>query len=332
MKNEKIKGIIFGTGYYWKMTEPYLREKLEITSYMDNYAEFVSGKERTYLPEQWKELDFDKIVICVMDFHTKLEMMNQLLDLGVKKERIGFIEEFHKNYNIEIKVIDKNTVELYANGVHVQCENEVEYMIAQQIFAEEEYGFHTKDNYFVIDIGLNIGCASLYFASKSNITTVYGFELSKEVYEKAVNNISSNRKEIADKIAIYNIGLGGKDCREKFATNTNKSYGVKIVRDGIHNNATNLIELEVKQASNTLSEIFSKHKEKCLLKIDCEGAEYEILEDLFNSGELKRVDSIVMEWHDGKYKILENLLEKAGYEYVLTKGYRSFGKCYAWKL
>lgn len=296
---------------------------------------FARGGGKIVLPQQWKELDFDKIVICVMDFHTKLEMMNQLLELGVKKENISFVEEFLKNYSIEIRVIKENTVAFYANGVHVQCENEVEFMIAQEIFAGEEYGFYSKADYFVIDIGLNIGCSSLYFASKSNITAVYGFEPSKVVYNKATNNILSNKKEVRDKITIFNVGLGGKDYKEKFTAfdGIDESRGMKIMQDEIkiYNNAK-IVELEVRQASRVLSEIFSRHEEKCLLKIDCEGAEYEILEDLLNSGELKRVDVIVMEWHNGKYAELQSLLERAGFEYLLTKEYRDFGKCYAWKL
>lgn len=327
-----MRGIIFGIGHYWKELKPYLNEELEILSYMDNNAKYLSGG-KIYLPEQWIELDFDKIVICVMDFHTKLEMMNQLLSLGVKKECIGFIEEYLKNYNIEIHVIEENTVEFIANGVHVQCDNEVEYMIAQEIFAGEEYGFHSKNRYFVIDIGLNIGCASLYFASKSNITAVYGFEPSKAVYQKAIKNISSNPKEIRDKITIYNIGLGGKNHKEQFTIRNgiDESRGIKVVQDKINNSSNNIIELEVRQASCILSDIFSKHQEKCLLKIDCEGIEYEIIEDLLSSGTLERVDAIIMEWHDGKYVKLKNFLEKAGYEYLLTKEPRDFGKCYAWK-
>lgn len=339
-----MKGIIFGVGYYWKTVNPYLTDKLEILSYMDNNVKFTPGGDKTYLPEEWKTLEFDKIIICVMDFHTKLEMMNQLLDLGVEKERISFIEGFLKNYNLHIGAVKKNTVKINANNVHVQCENEVEYMIAQEIFAEEEYGFHSKDNYFVVDIGVNIGCASLYFASKDNVTAVYGFEPCKAVYDKAVNNISNNEKDIRSKINIYNIGLGGKDHTEKFVTfdGIDESRGIRVVQDEsghcpasqadlLLKKNNNITELKVRQASRILSEIFSRHKEKCLLKIDCEGAEYEILEDLIGSGELNRVDSIVMEWHVSKYLQLQKMLEQAGFDYLLTKSCRGFGKCYAWK-
>lgn len=40
----------------------------------------------------------------------------------------------------------ESCVTMEANGVKIRCENEIEYMIAQEIFAEEEYGFHTSGN------------------------------------------------------------------------------------------------------------------------------------------------------------------------------------------
>lgn len=329
MIEAKVKAVVFGIGNYWNTIKLFLAEQLEVVACMDNNAKNGEG---VYQPEQWRELNFDKIVICVADYKTKLEMMNQLLDLGVEKERIGFIEAYLQNNNIQIAVAGTGIVDVCSNGVVVRCENEIEYMIAYEIFGEEEYGFHTNEKFFCVDIGMNIGSATLYFASQEYVTAVYGFEPCGGVYDKAISNISKNSKEIQQKIHTYNIGLSAKDGIENYITHDGigESAGIKKVQDGTEY-SDNIIELKVRQASHFFANIFTDHTERCLLKMDCEGAEYEILDDLINSGVIKRVAVIIMEWHVGKYRQLEDLLNRAGFKYVLNKGNRDFGKCYAWK-
>lgn len=330
MQERFVRGVIFGLGNYWKSVKPFLKDKLKIVAYMDNYIKMMGGG--VYLPGQWHELDFDKILICVVDYKKKLEMMNQLLGLGIEKERIGFIEEYLKNYNIKVVPEGEGSVTIETNGVIVRCENEIEYMIAQEIFAEEEYGFHINAKYFVIDVGMNIGCATLYFAGQENVTSVYGFEPFKGVYDKAVSNISMNSKAIQEKVHVCNTGLGARDGIEKYIAHEGiyESAGIKKVQDGVEH-SDNIIEIKIRQASRILEDIISKHEEKCLLKIDCEGAEYGIFEDLIENGCMDKIDMIIMEWHIGKYGKLEDLLRKAGFTYVLNKNSRDFGMCYAWR-
>lgn len=66
-------------------------------------------------------------------------------------------------------------------------------------------------------------------------------------------------------------------------------------------------------------------------EIFCEGAEYEILEDLIKSNIISKVDVIIMEWHVGKYKQLENFMKICGFKFLLNKNDRDFGMCYAWR-
>ncbi len=332
MMKRQVRVVVFGLGRHWNLVRPFLSEELEVVAYMDNHKK-MGGGEKTYLPREWRELDFDKIIICVADYKTKLEMMNQLLELGIEKERIGFIEEFQKNYDIRITVEEKGIVKIWKDEVVVRCENEIEYMIAQEIFAGEEYGFHVNENYYVIDIGMNIGCATLYFAAQANVTSVYGFEPCKEVYDKAILNISINRNEICEKVHAYNIGLSVNDGSEKYIVHDGifESAGIKKVQDGVEH-SDQIMELNTKQASRILGKIMDEHKEKCLMKIDCEGAEYGIFEDLISSRYMEKIDVIIMEWHVGKYKQLEDMLKQAGFTYVLNKTPRDFGMCYAWRV
>ncbi len=49
---------------------------------------------------------------------------------------------------------------------------------------------------------------------------------------------------------------------------------------------------------------------KSFLKIDCEGAEYEIIPDLDNAGLLNDADVIIMEWHGKSNQSLIDILVK----------------------
>ncbi len=98
--------IIFGVGSTWKKEKNYLSKDMNIVGYMDNYA---NDSEIIRPGDLIKGgYSFDKILICVV-FEHRFNMVNQLLDLGIPKEKIGFIEEFHKsyNYNTTLQLFEK---------------------------------------------------------------------------------------------------------------------------------------------------------------------------------------------------------------------------------
>jgi hypothetical protein len=73
----------------------------------------------------------------------------------------------------------------------------------------------------------------------------------------------------------------------------------------------------IKPAGRELATVFAEHTGlKKALKIDCEGSEMEILEDLKKAGLLAQVDLILLEWHFGYGRDLIDLLTDCGF--VLT--------------
>jgi hypothetical protein len=76
--------------------------------------------------------------------------------------------------------------------------------------------------------------------------------------------------------------------------------------------------------------------EKCgLLKLDCEGAEYEIL-DTLEEGIYAKIQRIILEFHQGCPKKLEKLrrkLESEGFfvKTVVSAYSRTEGMLYCWK-
>jgi hypothetical protein len=60
------------------------------------------------------------------------------------------------------------------------------------------------------------------------------------------------------------------------------------------------VTIDLREASTILGQIIAKAKAKesrFLLKLDCEGSEFPIIENLSEKNLLKEIDVILMEWH-----------------------------------
>ena len=150
-----------------------------------------------------------------------------------------------------------------------------------------------KDGDVVIDIGGKVGMVSLYLAKKYPFLKIYTFEPVKQNYENFLKNIELNNIN-KDIIKVFNLAIT-KDRRDVILTSPfNHSGGSNIYNHS--NTSINLINENVK--SITFDDIFANNNIlKCkLLKIDCEGAEYEILYSA-NVENLKNCEYMRGEFH-----------------------------------
>lgn len=127
----------------------------------------------------------------------------------------------------------------------------------------------------VVDIGAHVGVVSVYLAKKYGVR-VHAFEPVKENYDRLLHNVAANGVESL--VTSYNMAVTG-DGREVHlpAGSKTNSGGLSIYQS---QNGT------VAQ-SMTLAQILEIVGPVALLKIDCEGAEYEILE-----GHLHHLDGV----------------------------------------
>ena len=149
----------------------------------------------------------------------------------------------------------------------------------------------------VIDIGAHVGVISIFMAKKYPDARVLAFEPIEANYSRLVENIARNKVENveAHKLAITKDGRAVKMAVEM---NVNSGGG-------------HLNDKGEPAGSITLSDVFKGFDGRCkLLKIDCEGAEYEIFENSLHL--LDRVDYLVIELHGAiQYQhALLNLIRK----------------------
>jgi len=182
--------------------------------------------------------------------------------------------------------------------------------IINEIWVHNDYtpdGFEINENDIVIDIGAHIGIFSVFASKFVKNGRIYAFEPVPENFEMLEYNISINN--IKNITAINKAVTNKKEVTISTEPSLNTG-GHSMYTDSQSNIKAEGISLEKFIRHNKISKIN-------LLKIDCEGGEYEILLTMPDEI-LDRIDKISMEYHDYlvkeyNHEILQEFLEKKGY-------------------
>ena len=205
---------------------------------------------------------------------------------------------------------DCNTIIFEYNGINyevLQNANDAStYGSINEIVFRDEYvlkEFKSDEANVFIDIGANCGIATIILAKQNPNSIVYSFEPDIRVFNILCKNVVLNN---LSNVKLYNYAVADN--------------GIKSIKLGLHpqysggnttcadlNSLTNYFNcgidcIDVKCVS--FDEIISQNniKKVKLLKIDCEGAEYEII---YGSKYIKSniIENIVGEYHSLPYNI-----------------------------
>ncbi len=182
------------------------------------------------------------------------------------------------------------------------------------IYYLREYDSLTVEGKTVIDIGANIGDSSIYFITKK-ARKVYAIEPNNISFQYLVKNIRANAMD--NSIFPFNEALG---CRDGFAKIVNLTNTNGTLFDGIHAvSEPDKDSIHVKDINKMISEIPDSG---LILKMDCEGCEYNLIECIENEN-YKKIEQIFIEYHFGAGE-LPKILEKMGFSVLCTKGVISY--------
>ncbi len=186
------------------------------------------------------------------------------------------------------------------NGIDLDIDDDPEGGVAKIICREIEQSYKLDDIPFhdgetVIDVGAHVGVVSIYLAKKYPGITVYAFEPVRANYERLLRNIEAN---MVKNVIPHNIAVSGLGKTLELRGNADQNSGGFSAMIG--DETKHLKDMRVVIDSITLPKIFQQYKidRVKLLKIDCEGMEYEILgchEEMLDS-----VDYLVGEFHVNK--------------------------------
>ncbi|WP_316759870.1 FkbM family methyltransferase [Pedobacter aquatilis] len=234
-------------------------------------------------------------------------------------------------FNKEKKLV----IEIQNLSYNVQTYEEL--FILSEIFNQGVYNIALNENFILFDIGMNVAMTSLFLASRSNCIEVNAFEPFTKTYDQALYNISLN-PNIKDKININNFGLGNGNysITVTYDATIKGNMGINGVPKHLENKKTSTDEIiEIKDAFTILNGIITNlgnTSTKRILKIDCEGAEYEIFDSLRNSNLLSGFDILMIEWHyKGPETIVEDLNNAGFKHFSFNEKNRSAGMIYAFK-
>ena len=217
---------------------------------------------------------------------------------------------------------NKLIVHKLRNGVkYLIRTNSSDFGIINEIHIVKEYHKlldHIQPTSTVIDIGAQIGVFSVFAAKIANKGKVFSFEPFEKNNLLLQKNIKLNKLK---NIIISRNAIAGKSGSRQLTISKENSGGHSLFQEG---------DEKVKIKTMTLKEVFDKNKiDKCdFLKIDCEGAEYEIL---YNTPKeyLDKINSITMEYHEnGDIQELRRFLKKANFNVSVDKIAELL---YAWK-
>ncbi|MCF8262469.1 MAG: FkbM family methyltransferase [Melioribacteraceae bacterium] len=179
----------------------------------------------------------------------------------------------------------------------------------EDIFVEENYQFESySENPVIIDCGANVGLSSIYFSRLYPTATIYAFEADPEIFKFLQSNLSTNK---CSNIEAINKAVWKEDG--EISLSTEGADGASVVYN----------EKSIKIPSIRFSDYLSKFENIDMIKMDIEGAEYDVLMDC--KDELAKTQNLFIEYHSHKndnQKLGDvlKLLEDLGFRYFIKSG------------
>jgi len=181
--------------------------------------------------------------------------------------------------------------------------NSTDLMALTHVWMIQEYSdddFPISNDDVIIDVGAHIGLFALFASQFCKNGKIFCYEPIKENYKILIENIEMNQIQ---NIFPNNLAVTKETSRAKIFLNDDQSGHSMFIQN------KNFVEVD----SKSLSDIFIDNgiKECDFLKLDCEGAEYEIIESL-PSDLFTKINKTAIEYHmvDTKPELLEQLINK----------------------
>lgn len=175
-----------------------------------------------------------------------------------------------------------------------------------------------NDTPLIIDCGSNIGMSTIYFKFLYPNSKIIGFEPGQETFRVLHSNITNNHLTSAE---IINAAVTNYDGEIDFFYDSNNvgSLRMSTKRERMPKQCKKIRAVRLSNYINS---------EIDFLKLDVEGAELDVIEDIINSGKISYIKQMIIEYHHhlipgvDEFSRLLRHLENAGFGYQIG-GYMS---------
>lgn len=206
----------------------------------------------------------------------------------------------------------------FKNGMSLSTNQLLDAVIVKETILDDDYRLSLiKVMKSIIDVGAGLGDFSLLAAKKFPQAQILAFEPNPDQYKLLKENIRINNIK---NIKTFNFALG-----------TKKNYHLYLSAFNVHastlknDKSKNRIKVTGKRLNEFINESID------LLKLDCEGAELDILKSISNNkmGLIKR---IIIEYHNNiiqnEDKKILTILKKWPYKIIIKKNFLVSGTGY----
>lgn len=210
--------------------------------------------------------------------------------------------------------VDKKNDTLRLLGYELKfCEFGHYEFLLEELFVNQEYAFETKESApLIIDCGSNIGMSIIYFKDRFPNSEIIAFEPDDSAWECLQHNVSANGFE---NVSAHKKALSA-DGRDLSFTIDDDGDG-SLTSSAFATEGTRTVTIPSTQLSPFID------RDVDFLKMDIEGGETEVMQELSDAGVLSRVKQMSIEYHHHCYddedcmSVILGLLEKNGLGYQI---------------
>ncbi len=202
---------------------------------------------------------------------------------------ISYFSQFGLACEVGDRVIAKK------DGVRFHIDAIEDMQVINEVFFMHVYNFLPVKKSIVIDIGMNVGMASLFFATMAHVEMVYGFEPFRAPYLRAMDNFNLN-PALSTRIQTRNFGLSNKLEELDILAEELRTIGTSVRGSG----SGRLEQIQVRDAGDELKGLIVNAANRGLgvvVKVDCEGSEFPIFESFARADLFRGIDAMMIEWH-----------------------------------
>lgn len=314
---EKTTVIVYGFGKRFLENENFIKDKYHIVAIADCDVN-RHGRYKSYdviHPSKIKDYSFEKIVVTPNEYRGILPVL-QVLEIpnGQVELLVSENDHGHKWKNISKVPLYDGGIQCIFDEIQFVVRNKSDFMVMDCIFQKNWWNFHCQEKVVVIDIGMNIGLTSLYFANMENVEYVYGYEPFSQTYDWALENFLLNPK-IKSKIRSINCALTDRENSIEVLYDSYYTTNMRI--DGgerKHGEEERNVWIHTRSAAAQIRMITREHEgKKIVLKLNCEGSEYPVFQDLESQAMLGNIYMILMATHDGRENEIKECLSRNGF-------------------
>ncbi len=215
------------------------------------------------------------------------------------------------------------------NGLILHVNEPISLWVLGEVFVSQDYKPDLKSAKIILDIGAHIGISTLYFNILFPQVKIFSYEPSSVNFKYLNRNIKINKLE---NIKPFRIAVSNVHDRKLKLLKSINSMTLSTVKA----NAKTDCMYEYVNATNIKNIIRSNHIKKVdIVKIDCEGEEYNILLNLDRTT-FNKIESFIIEYHNHpqyNYSHIIEVLKKNRYFTYLNKSpfFNNTGVIHAYK-